>query len=263
MDQSTEVIQQHIEETRSRLTDNVEKLTKETADTVEQVAAAVTETVGSVQETAAAVTETVHNVSDSMQQTVKEVKHFLDIPAQVDRNPWLMLGGSIVAGYLAGSFLIPAVTSAQQNQEVPPSTSNSHSNLSFSQEPPKSFMESHQAEPSQEKGASWFSGLAETFAPAIDKLKGLAVSTALGLARDMVSKPFAGELGTQLHQLFDDLTTRLGGKPLSEETTASLSQPQDNPKGDSHEQRNEGKMDRSMGAGPREGQGTLGMANRR
>jgi len=125
-------------------------------------------------------------------------------------------------------------------------------------------MESPPAQPRPEKkGESWFSGLAETFSPAIDKLKGVAVSTALGLARDMVSKPFAGELGTQLHQLFDDLTTRLGGKPLSEDTTASLSQPQENPKGDSHEQRNEGKMDRSMGTGSREGQGAMGMANRR
>lgn len=263
MDESTEVIQQHIEETRSRLTDNVEKLTKETADTVEQVATAVTETVGSVQETAAAVTETVQNVTDTMQQTVKEVKHFLDIPAQVDRYPWLMLGGSIVAGYLAGSILIPAAKPAQQAGDAKPNTASSQSNLSFSQEQPKSFMESHQPEPGQENGSSWFSGLVGTFGPAIDKLKGLAVSTALGLARDMVSKPFAGELGTQLHQLFDDLTTRLGGKPLSEETTTSLSQPQQNPEGDSNEQRNQGKMDRPLGTGPREGQGVLGMAHRR
>ena len=93
MTETTEVMREHIEETKSQLWDKL--------DTLEgQVSEAVTETVASVQ-------ETVSNVTDTVQDSVQSVSNAFDLPRQIERHPWIAFGGSFVLGYLASELLNP------------------------------------------------------------------------------------------------------------------------------------------------------------
>src|SRR5215831_16294588 len=102
MDDKTEVICHNIEETRSALSDKVEALEEQVVDTVQGTTSAVAETVDTVKE---AVQDTVEQVKDTVQGTVEAVKETFDIGLQCERHPWLMFGGSVGLGFLAGKLL--------------------------------------------------------------------------------------------------------------------------------------------------------------
>src|SRR5205085_2240541 len=80
----------------------------ETVDTVKET----------IQETVSTVSGTVHNtveaVKDTVADTAESVKSFFDIPHQVDRHPWLMMGGSVLLGYLGGRLLLPRRSAADE-----------------------------------------------------------------------------------------------------------------------------------------------------
>ena len=88
--ENEELIRQKMEHTRESLTDKLETLEDKLLSSVHQATSAVTETVASVKET----------VNDS----VESVKDAVDIPAHVDRHPWLAFGGSLLCGYMLGSM---------------------------------------------------------------------------------------------------------------------------------------------------------------
>src|SRR2546423_4651080 len=120
MDDKTEVIRHNIEETHNALSDKLETLEHTVVDTVQGPTTAVAETVGTVKE---AVQETVEQVKETVQSTVEKVKETFDLRLQVERHPWLMLGGSVGVGYLAGTLLVPgpcaAPSSAAAEEQAP------------------------------------------------------------------------------------------------------------------------------------------------
>src|SRR4051794_14724250 len=61
---------------------------------------------GRVHEATTVVAETVTNVKETFREGVDSVKNACDVPAHVDRHPWLMLGGAVLCGYVAGSLLL-------------------------------------------------------------------------------------------------------------------------------------------------------------
>ncbi len=81
---------QGIENTRSAMTEKLDKLE-----------ARVRETVEGAQSSVADIVET---VKDTVGETVETVKRTLDVQYQVDQHPWLMVGGAALAGYLLGSW---------------------------------------------------------------------------------------------------------------------------------------------------------------
>jgi len=271
MAETTEVIHQQMEETRTRLAENLDKLSKQTletvgevASTVGEVASSVTATVESVQETVEAVEkkvadtvgtvqekveETVDVVSETVQETVVGVKEFFNIAAHVDRNPWLTVGGCVVLGFLAERLLTPVTRTAA---EGPATRDQPRRGNQPGDEPADRLADYWPAmDSSQQSEPSWLENLFSAFAPAAEKLKGLAISTALGLARDALTKPLAGELGAQLRGIFDEVTTRLGGQPIRQDELDSNQGTPSPQKGDSNGKRHEAKMDRPLGAGPR------------
>src|SRR5947208_14305774 len=109
MDPQPDVIRQQIEDTRSSLTDKLETLEAEVKgtvqsdrDTVESAKEAVESTLSSAKET---VEDTISSVKDTVASATETVKRTFDIPYQVDRHPWAMLGLSAVAGCLCGALL--------------------------------------------------------------------------------------------------------------------------------------------------------------
>src|SRR5262245_24400559 len=99
MPDEPEMIRQQMEETRSALTEKLETLEHQVIGTVAEANTAVADTVDNVKE---AVQDTVEVVKETVQETVESVKQTLDISVQMDRHPWLFLGASVAAGYVAG-----------------------------------------------------------------------------------------------------------------------------------------------------------------
>src|SRR5262245_55877302 len=98
-DEQPKVIRHQMEETRASLTEKLETLEHQVVGTVQGATSAVTETVENVKE---AVAETVETVKGTVRETVETVKETFDLSRQVDRHPWLMVGGSVALGFLCG-----------------------------------------------------------------------------------------------------------------------------------------------------------------
>jgi ElaB/YqjD/DUF883 family membrane-anchored ribosome-binding protein len=230
MDREAEVIHEQMEETRESLARKLETLESQVAGAVENVTGTVEAVSNTVEQVKEAVTGTVETVKDSVTgtvETVKEtVKETFDIAGHVRRHPWLGFGGAVALGFASGLLtrrLLPAPYGSrrQRARGVP--------TLSTLAEQPVRFNGRRAAEPKaaeaaptyeataaprEPAGPSWLDSLTSTFGPEIQKLKGLAVGTALGIVREMIARSAPGELGTRLTELVDDVTTKLGGQVI-------------------------------------------------
>lgn len=98
MTDSPEVIRQQMEETKSQLSDKLESLEQQVTESVQSTGTAVSATVGAVQ-------ETVQSVTGAVQDAVQTVSNAFDLRRQIDRHPWLVVGGSVAVGYLLSELL--------------------------------------------------------------------------------------------------------------------------------------------------------------
>src|SRR5579871_1261930 len=103
MNDTAAKIRGQMDETQSQLSDKLESLKHHVSETVQATGASVNATIRAVQETVETVTGAVHSVSNA-----------LNVPRQIDRHPWLALGGSVVLGYLAAELLDRSKNSAQR-----------------------------------------------------------------------------------------------------------------------------------------------------
>jgi len=213
-----EVILHQMEETRSSLKDKLETLEGKVMSTVHEASAAVTDTVANVKE---AFQDTVSSVKHSVDDTVTSVKDTFSLQHQFDEHPWAMFLGSAFVGYLGGTLLTPphqggrtrtysASPSVARTDWTAAPSYQSHG-TSSSPEGMQGLQASSSGE-TPEKG--WLGELATTYSSELNKLKGLAIGTALGVVRDMVASSAPPPLVGQLTQLVDDVTTKLGGQPI-------------------------------------------------
>jgi ElaB/YqjD/DUF883 family membrane-anchored ribosome-binding protein len=245
--ENEEVIRADMEETRTALTEKLEVLENQVMGTVQEARSAVSQTVETLKDTVSTVketvTDTVATVKESVQDGVATVKDWFDIRAQVDRHPWLMAGGSVLAGYLVGTLcdrLGEQETAATPAEPMRPEThrlGNGHRTAGRKR---------HQ------ESESWLAG----FAPELNKLKGLALGTLFGTAREMVAKSVPPELGHKLGEIVDDITAKLGGEKLPSSTWANMN------KGEAHESGHEAEMGGEMGPAYRQGQKPMGRFDR-
>jgi len=211
MDHEAEVIRQQMDETRSSLSQKVELLEKQVADTVHGAATAMAETVDSVKEV---VNETVESVKHSVQETVASVKNSFDVQRQVEQRPWTCMAGATVVGFVGG-YLLPhekadrftrftrANPEWRDDQSQPGNGAPAHA---------MTVRPSERTEPSLPEQPSWLTKLGETFEAEIAQLKGLAVGTVLGVVRDMVTKSVPPALDRQVEEVIDGFTVKLGGR---------------------------------------------------
>jgi ElaB/YqjD/DUF883 family membrane-anchored ribosome-binding protein len=207
-EQRPEEIRDQIEETRSDLTEKLEALEHKVMDTVAEARGAVADTVATVKQS---VDSTVQAVQDTVHDTVDSMKHALDLGRQVDRHPWAMLGGSLVAGYVLGCLL-------RQRQSVSPAIVQ-RSLEAFPQRPeaprPSPGFQAARSDPEPRvPEPSLLSEFTEQFAPEMQKLKRLAIGTLMALARDRIKQSVAPALASELGQVMDRVTSKLGGEPL-------------------------------------------------
>ncbi|MFN0197675.1 MAG: hypothetical protein ACKVT0_13100 [Planctomycetaceae bacterium] len=98
MDESPEVIRRQIELTKLQLIQNLGSLELQVAETVQSTFTKMNNSVESVHETVETVTAAVH-------EAVQSVTNAFDVRRQIERHPWLVIGGSAVIGCLAVKYL--------------------------------------------------------------------------------------------------------------------------------------------------------------
>jgi ElaB/YqjD/DUF883 family membrane-anchored ribosome-binding protein len=208
MDDEPEVTREQMDETRASLSEKLETLEHQVVD--------------SVQDTSNAVQETVANVKDAVHETVAGVKDLFDLPLQVQRHPWLIVGGSIALGYLGGYLLFrraadrPAVNGLQQSAPPDrPRITRRHNGVvkghrfgeQASEQTPNRAVAQHPSEPGPLSGAS-------RFGPEIAQLEGLVIGTVLSVVRDMIAQSVPEPMKAQFGGVMDSFTAKLGGEPV-------------------------------------------------
>lgn len=188
MENETDLIRNQMLETRTALSEKLEALQGQVLATVQGTTETVTETVETVQE---AVETTVQTVTDSVQETVETVRHTLDLSEQVNKHPWLMLGGAVFVGYLGGRLL----ESAGRPEGVPPSSNG--------------------AAPSRSpQGPARLSWLESVVGPLMQQAQGLALGALTGVVSDLVQAHSPEGMKGQLGEMLKQFTDSLGVEPL-------------------------------------------------
>jgi ElaB/YqjD/DUF883 family membrane-anchored ribosome-binding protein len=194
-------MREEIDSTRSALADKLEALEERVMGTVQ-----------SAQET----------VEDSLQiakDTVASVKRTFDIKHHVEQYPWAMVGGCCLAGLALGTLFqrlwqrsgqAPARLAGNRTASAasPAWPAEQRSNGSAAAAPPP---QSRAAPPS---GPGFF----DLFHDEIVKVKGLAIGYVMGLARDALEDS-APQLASQLEEVMNSVTTKLGGEPVQQHAT--------------------------------------------
>lgn len=109
-DESPELIEQQMTETRQSLTEKVAALENQVTGTLQSATTTVQETVQTVQDTVqsvkTAMEDTVSTVKDTVQESVESVssgiKSAFDVRSHVADNPWGAFAGAAVAGFVTG-----------------------------------------------------------------------------------------------------------------------------------------------------------------
>jgi ElaB/YqjD/DUF883 family membrane-anchored ribosome-binding protein len=258
-----EVIRHQMEDTRTALTEKLETLETQVVDTVQGATAAVTETVATikdtVEETVGAVKDTVQDtvaaVKDTVQGGVDTVKDWMDVRAHVDHHPWLMVGGATALGFCLGSMLgKQSSMTAAMSQAAEPARGEAPRS-------PSARLHHHTngGHKRRQEASSTISSWLSDLAPEINKLKGLALGTLLGAAREMIVQAVPQHMGEQLKEIVDNVTTKIGGEPIpsSDWENSPLKQ------GERHEERDQTKVGGHLGSTPGQGQKAVGQFDRR
>lgn len=111
--ESPELIEREMECTRESLTEKVSLLENKVLGQVQSATDTVEGTMHSVQDTVqtvkTAVQDTVQSVSDTVKHSVQSLtegmKETLDVRRHTQENPWAMVGGAAVAGFLTGMLV--------------------------------------------------------------------------------------------------------------------------------------------------------------
>jgi len=244
--ENEDVIREQMEETRTSLTDKLEKLEQKVVTTVEDTTSAVTDTVMAVKETVedttSAVTDTVAQVKDSVAETVSTVSDTVKGGLttvrdffSIRKNPWVGMGGSILAGFLAGKLLFPprrdpiqglASVGGHAVTSSPPSAAAAASTTQSSMRPHGSSKNggSHSRERNQSSTPSrgWLEGLVGQLAPDLSKFKGMALGMLLDASRDFVMQAVPAQWKEHALGLFHGIAEKLHATPeTSHETEQS------------------------------------------
>jgi ElaB/YqjD/DUF883 family membrane-anchored ribosome-binding protein len=247
-----EVIQQELDETRHALAEKLGAIGEKITGTVETVTDTVENVTETVENTVEAVTDTVEAVGETAQETVEAVKHAFNIPEQVKAHPWLWFGGSIVVGFLGGKLIpMPGASREREREPARPSYGNGYSGrhaAEFFGEPAyresayapdaRTDFDGHDRSNGNGTAAapkqSWLSKLTDQFGDELNQLKGLALGTLFGVARDMVSHSAPPALKSQLVDVFNNITQAAGGKPIQGEVVPDTEEESGTMKGGVH-----------------------------
>jgi len=235
MAEHPEVIRQQMAETRASLTEKLEAVENLVSETVQSTTDAVSSTVEAVKDTVENVTdsvaETVANVKDTVSDTVSTVAETFNIRLQFERHPWLMFGGAVALGCVAGNFLgrkahygngNGAHTWESHEASSQPASQRASAFASSGQwsGPQHGEVETRSsAQPAQEcsrkettseprkERTGWFWN-------EMNRLKNLGLGSLMGVVHDLVARSLPGQLGQKIAEEVNHLSKDLGAEPI-------------------------------------------------
>jgi ElaB/YqjD/DUF883 family membrane-anchored ribosome-binding protein len=273
-----EVIQRELDETRHSLAEKLGAIGEKVSGTVENVTETVESVTETVEQTVEAVTGTVQAVGETAQETVEAVKQAFNFSEQYENHPWLFFAGSVALGFVGGK-LVENVGSRRERAPEPHFHSshrngNGHAETYATRAAERFFEEPIPTASSADQGngkakesgptTSWLGRLAEHFGGELNKLKGLALGTMFGVARDMITQALPQKLKSELGNVFDSMTETAGGKPIHGPILEE--EHQEGPelmKGEDREKSDPTEMDRPVGTAPGKGKAGMGKSQRR
>jgi ElaB/YqjD/DUF883 family membrane-anchored ribosome-binding protein len=228
MDDEPEVIRQQMADTRSSLTDKIERLEQTVEQKVQSTTAAVTDTVESVKDAVqdtvetvkGTVTGTVDTVRSTVNSTVETVKEAFDVRGYFEQYPWASFGAAVGVGIAGGVLLGGGGRAAERIADL-----HSRGEVATTRTAPshngggrkRSAVASRAASLTTKSAdaAHQFAGeLASKFGDELGKLKGVALGAMFGLVRDWISRSAPPEVGNRVGEVIDDVTRKLGGEPI-------------------------------------------------
>jgi len=202
MENETELIRDQMADTRTALTEKLDRLQEQVLGTVEGTTRSVTETVEAVQE---AVQDTVGTVKESVQETVLTVKSAFDLTEQTEKHPWLMMGGAVAVGFIGGRLLM-----GPNHTALPPP-----SNGSAPPRPPARTEAVKEAASSAASATSaTVSWLEELASPLLKQAEGLALGVLAGVAADLIQEKAPEGLRRQLNEMVEKFASTVGTTPV-------------------------------------------------
>jgi ElaB/YqjD/DUF883 family membrane-anchored ribosome-binding protein len=219
-----EVIRQRMAENRLALTDKLEALEQQVlgvattvTDTVESVTEGMQETVEAVKDT---VKDTVENVKDTVEETVETVKETFDLRLQVERHPWIMLGGSVGVGLLLGALLRRRTV-----ERVGQAVEGVRRRFRGPREPAPA------AEPATGNGAPKAAGgltdhLLAPVKEGLTRVKDLALGTLFGTLQKILVQELPQAVEAQVKTFVDDAVNKLKGAVKQDQPPAAPEKPQ-------------------------------------
>jgi len=199
MENETDMIRDQMAETRTSLTEKIDKLQEQVLGTVEGTTRTVTQTVEAVQE---AVQDTVGSVKESFQDTVDTVKSAFDLSEQMNKHPWLMMGGAVAVGFLGGRMLL-----GHDYKALPPPSDGSAPRR------PPSRTEATTAAVSSAASATagWLEELA---APLLKQAEQMALGMLAGVASDLIHSSAPEGMRGQLNEMVEKFASSAGTTPI-------------------------------------------------
>jgi ElaB/YqjD/DUF883 family membrane-anchored ribosome-binding protein len=194
MDSESQVIHDQMEETRTSLQDKLESLEQHVTASVHSATDAVTDTVDSVKE--------------AVRDTVDSVKDTLDVRQQVERHPWAMFLGAALVGFV-GARLLDRVLAPRSPAPAPPPVPAPASAVSRNGHSTAANV----AVPFAATRTLW-DVVSDEYSEELAKVKGLAISTAGGVLREMLTASASPQLAEHIKELVNGVTVKLGGHPL-------------------------------------------------
>lgn len=188
-----EDIQKEMEKTRTSLTEKLEAIEGQVSNTISTTSEVVQDTTQSVQttvsETVDAVKDTVESVTEKVQETFQAVTDTFDLSLQIQRRPWVIIGGAFAVGCVLGAAFTSSETLESQTTDEP--------------DAPTSRFTDEEASSDQGMWGNAFS-----------HLRNLGLSYLMGMARNLVQNELPAGLGERVADEIDSLTSRLGGTPM-------------------------------------------------
>jgi len=199
MENETELIRDQMAETRTALSEKLGALEDAVLGTVEGTTRSVTETVEAVQE---AVQDTVGTVKESVQETVQTVKSAFDLSEQMEKRPWLMMGGAVVVGYVGGRLLM-----SPDHKALPPPSDGS----AAPRPPSRTEAATAAVSSAASTTADWLEELA---GPLLKQAQGLALGVLAGVAADLIQNSAPEGMRGQLNEMVEKFASSVGTTPI-------------------------------------------------
>jgi ElaB/YqjD/DUF883 family membrane-anchored ribosome-binding protein len=197
---------QSVQGTVDSVRDTMENVTGSVGGAVEGVKESFSDAADSVRDTfagaAQSVKETFRNVSESVRDT-------FDLPKQVDHHPWLMMGGAVAVGFVAGKLL----DYGPETMEAVHTAAHTGGRLAQSAASLAAATASA-ANATASASGGWMAALEKMFGPEVNKVKEMAIGALGGIIRDVAVQAAPEPMARQVRELIDSFTSKLGGKPV-------------------------------------------------